>query len=272
MDFGTKWTPGTCSKQRAFNLSRKVTFAFFFMAPVEVRTLASSGSSNLGTGMHTPFPQYDCIPPLRAFYKWTSSADFIAVSYFMTWSCSVMAKYTGHVLGVREAFLKEDLAENETLFMQVPHGMEMWYGTKVYLQLCRTLDGLKQAAYRFWIYLLTIVHCLQCGLQCTRSKADPCLDFKCALLLPSCATSVEGLSSRYALAAAQYVSYLCQCVTMPKSAAHENGQSMIHSCFTPETKLTLYEDNCKKISPTRIRLKKRAMRKRYVPCSYRAPP
>ena len=86
----------------------------------------------------------------------------------------IMAGWTGHVLDVRGAFLKGDFADDETLYIHVPQGMEAWYGTEVYLQLQKTLYGLKQAAYRFWMYLLTIVH----SLGCTRSKADPCLYFK----------------------------------------------------------------------------------------------
>jgi hypothetical protein len=44
----------------------------------------------------------------------------------------------------------------------------------LYLLLHKTLYGLKQAAYRFWMYLLKIVR----GLKFNRSKADPCLYFR----------------------------------------------------------------------------------------------
>jgi hypothetical protein len=70
--------------------------------------------------------------------------------------------------------LKGDFANGEKLYMHVPQGMEKWYGNDVYLLLHKTLYGLKQAAYRFWMYLLTIVYCL----KCSRSNADPCLYFK----------------------------------------------------------------------------------------------
>jgi hypothetical protein len=60
--------------------------------------------------------------------------------------------------------------------MHVPQGMEQWYGKDVYLLLHKTLYGLKQAAYRFWMYLLKIVR----GLKFNRSKADPCLYFRWA--------------------------------------------------------------------------------------------
>jgi hypothetical protein len=52
--------------------------------------------------------------------------------------------------------------------------MEHHYATDIYLKLNKTLYGLKQAAYRFWLYLLTIVR----DIGCQRSKADPCLYFK----------------------------------------------------------------------------------------------
>jgi hypothetical protein len=52
--------------------------------------------------------------------------------------------------------------------------MEKWYSGNVILLLKNTLYGLKQAAYRFWSHLLTLVH----HVQFSRSKADPCLYFK----------------------------------------------------------------------------------------------
>ena len=84
-----------------------------------------------------------------------------------------MAGWTGHVLDVRGAFLKGDFTDGETLYMHVPQGMTEWYGSDVYLLLHKTLYGLKQAAYRFWVYLLNIVQ----KLHFDRSKADPCLYF-----------------------------------------------------------------------------------------------
>jgi hypothetical protein len=77
-------------------------------------------------------------------------------------------------VGLRGAFLEGNFADGETLYLKVPQGMESWYGNGVYLLLRKTFYGLKQSAYRFWIYLLTIVH----RLRCERSKADPCLYFK----------------------------------------------------------------------------------------------
>ena len=58
--------------------------------------------------------------------------------------------------------------------MHVPQGMEEKYGCKVVLLLLKTIYGLKQAAFRFWLFLLTIVK----QLQHQRSKADPCLYYR----------------------------------------------------------------------------------------------
>jgi hypothetical protein len=86
----------------------------------------------------------------------------------------IMANWTAHVLDVRGAFLKGDFGDGETLYLHVPQGMEKWYTGNVVLLLKKTLYGLKQAAYRFWSYLLTIVR----HVQFSRSKADPCLYFR----------------------------------------------------------------------------------------------
>jgi hypothetical protein len=73
----------------------------------------------------------------------------------------IMANWTAHVLDVRRAFLKGDFGDGETLYLHVPQGMEKWYTGNVVLLLKKTLYGLKQAAYRFWSYLLTIVRYVQ---------------------------------------------------------------------------------------------------------------
>jgi hypothetical protein len=86
----------------------------------------------------------------------------------------IMANWTAHVLDVRGAFLKGDFGDGETLYLHVPQGMTKWYSGNVVLLLKKTLYGLKQAAYRFWLYLLTIVH----HVQFSRSTADPCLYFR----------------------------------------------------------------------------------------------
>jgi hypothetical protein len=72
----------------------------------------------------------------------------------------IMAGWTGHVLDVRGAFIKGNFGDNETLYIHVPQRMEKWNTGDVVLLLHNPLSGLKQAAYRFWLFLLTIVRCL----------------------------------------------------------------------------------------------------------------
>jgi hypothetical protein len=77
----------------------------------------------------------------------------------------IMAGWTGHVLDVRGAFLKGDFADGENLYLNVPQGMEQHYSNNVYLHLCKTLYGMKQSAFRFWMFLLEIVKRLGCKIQ-----------------------------------------------------------------------------------------------------------
>jgi hypothetical protein len=86
----------------------------------------------------------------------------------------LMAKWSGEILDVRGAFLKGTFANGEILYMHIPQGMERHYKPGIVLQLKKTIYGLKQAAYRFWIFLLSIVN----DLGCIRSEADPCLYYK----------------------------------------------------------------------------------------------
>ena len=64
-----------------------------------------------------------------------------------------MAAWTGYLMDVREAFLKGTFDNDEKIYMTVPQGMEKWYGQKDLLLLQKTIYGLKQAAYRFWMFL-----------------------------------------------------------------------------------------------------------------------
>ena len=58
--------------------------------------------------------------------------------------------------------------------MEVPEGFEKFYGPNVVLLLLRTIYGLKNAAMAFWKEtLMAFKH-----MKFTRSKADPCLQFK----------------------------------------------------------------------------------------------
>jgi hypothetical protein len=68
----------------------------------------------------------------------------------------------------------KEILPTESLYLKVPQGMEQHYGNNVYLHLCKTLFGLKQSAFRFWMFLLEIVG----RLGCARSKADPCIYFR----------------------------------------------------------------------------------------------
>jgi hypothetical protein len=75
----------------------------------------------------------------------------------------LMAEWSGHVLDVRGAILKGNFADDETMYIHVPQGMEQWYGDDVVLRLRKTLYGLKQSAYRLWIYLLKVIETLKCN-------------------------------------------------------------------------------------------------------------
>ena len=86
----------------------------------------------------------------------------------------VMAGWCAHVVDVQGAFLNGRFADGEVLYMAVPEGFEQHYGCDVVLRLKRTIYGLKQAAYAFWIELLKAFE----SLQYSRSKADPCLYYK----------------------------------------------------------------------------------------------
>ena len=63
------------------------------------------------------------------------------------------ARWSGEILDVRGAFLKGTFGNGEILYLHVPQGMEHHYPPNVVLHLEKTVYGLKQAAYRFWIFL-----------------------------------------------------------------------------------------------------------------------
>ena len=73
----------------------------------------------------------------------------------------VMAGWCAHVVGVQGAFLNGPFADGEVLYMAVPEGFEQHYGCDVVLRLKRTIYGLKQAAYAFWIELMKAFESLQ---------------------------------------------------------------------------------------------------------------
>jgi hypothetical protein len=108
----------------------------------------------------------------------------------------LMAKYHGYLLDVKGAFLKGKMKPNEKLYMKVLQWMTHHYPKNTKLL---TIYGLKQAAFRFWEYLLEII----AQLGCTRSDADPCL---------YCKWTEEGL--------VMCLSWVDDCfITGPKGAA-----------------------------------------------------
>jgi hypothetical protein len=58
--------------------------------------------------------------------------------------------------------------------MKIPQGFEKFYPSDILLKLKKTIYGLKQSAYTFWVKLVRVLR--QMGLK--RSKADPCLYFR----------------------------------------------------------------------------------------------
>ena len=87
----------------------------------------------------------------------------------------LMALWIGQLIDVKGAFLHGELAEDEEIYMEVPKGFEKFYpdGDWV-LRLLKTLYGLKQSAYYFWLEILKAFRSM--GYE--RSKADPCLYYK----------------------------------------------------------------------------------------------
>ena len=58
--------------------------------------------------------------------------------------------------------------------MEVPQGMRKWYGANIVILLLKTIYGLKQGAYAFWMKLLKAFR----RMNFKRSKADPCLSYR----------------------------------------------------------------------------------------------
>ena len=55
--------------------------------------------------------------------------------------------------------------------MEVPEGMKKWYPKDYVILLLKTIYGLKQVAYAFWVKLVKAFR----KMKFKRSKADPCL-------------------------------------------------------------------------------------------------
>ena len=85
-----------------------------------------------------------------------------------------MAGLHAKVLDIQGAFLHGIFEKGERLYMKVPEGMEHHYKGQVVLLLLKTIYGLKQAAYQFWLMLLRAFG----SMNYQRSRADPCLYFR----------------------------------------------------------------------------------------------
>ena len=86
----------------------------------------------------------------------------------------VMARWYGHLLDVRGAFLQGTFEPGEQIHMEIPQGFEKCCPKNVVLLLLRTICGLKNSAMAFWRKMLSAFY----KMDCKRSKADPCLCFK----------------------------------------------------------------------------------------------
>jgi hypothetical protein len=86
----------------------------------------------------------------------------------------VMGDLYGELMDVCGAFLNGEFSRGEVIYMSVPQGFEKYYGKDVLLLLKKTIYGLKQAAYAYWVVMLKAIK--KIGLE--RSKADPCLYFR----------------------------------------------------------------------------------------------
>jgi hypothetical protein len=86
-----------------------------------------------------------------------------------------------HLVDVNGAFLlggwEKDPVTNEErkVYMEIPEGFHKFFGTEnLVLRLLKTIYGTKQAAKRFWLFLLGVLRVL--GFEYNR--ADPCVYFK----------------------------------------------------------------------------------------------
>ena len=58
---------------------------------------------------------------------------------------------------VKGAFLNGNFRNGEKIYMSVPKGFEKYYPVGMVLLLVKTLYGLKQSAYEYWIVLLEVL-------------------------------------------------------------------------------------------------------------------
>ena len=82
--------------------------------------------------------------------------------------------WVGMLLDINGAFLNGEFEDDHQLYLEVPKGMEKFYPCNVVLLLLKTIYGLKQVAYQFWLTLLKAFWTM--GYKW--SKADLCLYYK----------------------------------------------------------------------------------------------
>jgi hypothetical protein len=81
----------------------------------------------------------------------------------------IMANRYAEVMNVRGAFLHGEFEEGQTMYIYLPQGFEEYYPSNVVLLLLKTIDGLKQSSYAFWLKLVAAFK----TINFERSKADP---------------------------------------------------------------------------------------------------
>ena len=107
--------------------------------------------------------------------EFTKAAPVVNTStIFIVMILMTMGKLHGELMDVCGAFLHGEFDRGEEIYMKIPQGFEKFYPSDILLKLKKTIYGLKQSAYTFWVKLVRILR--QMGLK--RSKADPCLYFR----------------------------------------------------------------------------------------------
>jgi hypothetical protein len=95
-------------------------------------------------------------------------------SIFIILILIAMARMCTDLNDVKGAFLNGLFSKGEKLYMEVPQGFHKFYGYAVVLLLLKTIYGLKQAAYEYWVALLKAIR----AVGMTRNKAGPCVYFR----------------------------------------------------------------------------------------------
>ena len=83
------------------------------------------------------------------------------------------AKWIAEVVDVEGAFLQGKFKDGEELWIEIPDGMDTYYGNRkdTFLKMNVPLCGTKQAAHCFYVTLVEEIK----KREYKRSKADPCL-------------------------------------------------------------------------------------------------